>query len=251
MYSSDSEAKMMKVGVADRHLFVVFLIGITHLEVVSTQSIIQPEAEFMIRSGVASYTSAENLIDNPTKVEMNLTSWKVEGRRIIRSETDLHSIIPVPIDHVLAVLLDYAGAENMFPRVRESILLERSPNPFDRQTVQIDLGIKVLGFGDVYSYVVNNWVDEEFGAYTQKFNMERSIDDKLYQVLGNYYIEPVVVDGIDCTYIRHYAIVGIQRGSRAMEFAMKTFGMASLRQTLKRVSIAAKNGYSSVNTPPS
>ena len=234
----------MKIGLREKYPIFVAMLGIAFVEAAGADPIVEPEAVFMIRSEVAYYDSAENLVDNPTKVEMNLTSWKVEGYRIIRSETDLHSIIPVPIDQVLAVLIDYADAKNTFPRVRESVIVESSPDPFDRQSVQIEMGIKVLGFGDVYSYVINNWVDqEEFGGYTQKYNMERSIDDKLYQMLGNYYLEPVIVDGINYTYIRHYAVIGIQRGSRAMELAMKTFGMASLRKVLKRVSEAAKSGY--------
>ena len=203
--------------------------------------VIPPEAEFKIREGRAPFESVEDLIDNPSKVEMKVSTWKVDGFHIIRSESDFHAIFPVPVDKVMSALLDYAGTVDIYPRVRSSTLVSATPEPFGLHQVEINMGIKVLGFGGEYTYITNNWVEaNSSNGFTQKFNLHRSVDDKLYQMLGSWYLEPVHYEGAEYTYIRQYAILGIQRGSIAMEIAMKTFGAMSLRQQLDQLSTASK-----------
>ena len=129
----------------------------------------------------------------------------------------------------------------IYPRVRRSTLISATPEPFGFHQVEINVGIKVLGFGGEYTYITNNWVEENsHNGFTQKFNLHQSVDDKLYQILGSWYLEPVAYEGVEYTYIRQYAILGIQRGSVAMEIAMKPFGAMSLRQQLVQLSTASK-----------
>jgi hypothetical protein len=200
-----------------------------------------PEAEFMIRSGAAEFGAVAELIDNPTKIEYSITSWHQDGGHVIRTESDFHAIFPVPIEQVLSVLLDYSGQKKIHSNVVECIVLDAGSDPFDRHTVLASVGIRVLGFGDSYTYVTNNWVEQSrSGGYIQKYNLAESVDGKLYQMLGNWYIEPVDYEGRQYTYIRQYVILGIRRGSVAMELAMRTFGAMSLKRQFRNLSNATK-----------
>ncbi len=207
----------------------------------AAEQLLPPEAEFKTRSGIAEFASVEELLDNPTKLEMSISSWQIDGHYFIRSESDFHAIFPVPVEQVLRVLLDYEGTEKTYRRVRESALLASYGEEYDRHVVRLDVAIKVAGFGDEYVYVTNNFLErDEAGGYIQKFNLERSVDDKLYQMLGNWYVREIAYAGRRYTYVRQYAILGIQRGSFAMELAMKTFGALSLRQQFRQLSEATK-----------
>ena len=174
-------------------------------------------------------------------VQVRIIPWKVDSHHIIRSETDFHAVFPVPIETVLHHLLDYDGIKDTYPRVRDSYVVDAEKEPFGRHTVRTYLGIKVLGFGETYTYITNNWVEPQGDkSYIQKYNLEESVDDKLYEMLGNWYIEEVVLGGNRYTYVRQYTIIGIQRGSLAMELAMKAFGSLSLRQQFRQLSEATK-----------
>ena len=208
---------------------------------VRPEQIVPSEAEFKIRTGRAPFPSIDDLVDRPTKIETNLSSWRVDGHHIIRSETDYHAIFPVPIEKVLAVFVDYEGTRDVYGSVRESVVIEAGPMPFDLHVVRLAVGFSVLGFGEKYLYVTNNWIEEdERGGYTQKYNLAESVDDKLYEILGNWYIEPIVHEGLPYTYVRQYAIIGVQRGSRSVELAMRVFGARSMRQNFRQLSAKTK-----------
>ena len=205
------------------------------------EQIVPAEAEFKIRTGRAPFPSVDDLIDRPTKIETNLSSWRVGGNHIIRSETDYHAVFPVTIEKVLSVLLDYEGTREVYGFVRESVVIEASPMPFDLHVVRLAVGFSVLGFGEKYVYVTNNWIEEDDrGGYTQTYTLAESVDDKLYAILGNWYIEPIVYEGAPYTYVRQYAIIGVQRGSRSIELAMRVFGGRSLRQNFRQLSAKTK-----------
>ena len=144
-------------GIVRRCLVTGALFAFGHAVTSVVAEPVVPPEDFVVRAETGTFESVDDLIDNPTTVESNLSSWRAGDNYIIRSETDLHSIIPAPVDQVLAVLLDYAGMEDTFPSVRESTLLELDPDPFERHVVQIELGIKVLGFGSVFDYILNNF----------------------------------------------------------------------------------------------
>ena len=198
------------------------------------------ESEFETRPGMADFLTMRTLIDNPTKIDLEVTSWDDDGMHFIRSESDFHAIIPVSLEKVLGLLIDYEATKDIYSRVRKSIIIDAEDDPYERHTVRTDIFISVLGFGDGYSYVTNNWVDEADGTYLLRFNLEDSVDDKLYQMIGSWYVEPVDYDGVEYTYIRQYSIIGIQQGNIAMEIAMRTFGALSLKQMLRQFSKATK-----------
>ena len=83
-------------------------------KLLAADPVIPPEAEFKIREGRAPFGSVAELIDNPSKVEMNVSSWKVDGFYIIRSESDFHAIFPVPVEKVISALVDYAGTVDIY-----------------------------------------------------------------------------------------------------------------------------------------
>ena len=196
-----------------------------------------PEAEFKLRTGIAPYRSIRNLLKKPRRIESLITSWMYEGDKVIRSETDYHAIYPLPLEVFLEELLDYENTKNTYPRVEASSVVVASENPFDRHVLRVELNLQVFKWGDRYHYITNNWMEPYEAGFVQKYNLEESPDGKIYQMLGNWYIEPIEYQGKEHTYVRKYAILGIRKGTGLMEFVMKTFGditMAGMFKDLYR-----------------
>ena len=67
-----------------------------------------------------------------------------------------------------------------------------------------------------------------------------AVDDKLYELLGDWYLQEVIYEGKRYTYVREYVVLGIQRGSAAMELAVNTFGPVGVRMQLAELSAASR-----------
>ena len=197
--------------------------------------LLEPEAEFLLRYGMADFKSVENLLENPSKLQYDIDSWRIDGKRAIRTETDYHAIYPVPIEYFVYELTNYENTKNTYPRVVESRLEVASPDKFEKHSLWVHIRVKVLNFGAEYVYVTNNWMEKTGDGYIQKYNLDRSPDGTLYQMLGNWYIEEITYEGKPHTYVRQYAILGIRKGSGAMEIAMRAFGGWQLRQVFKNM----------------
>ena len=183
------------------------------------------------------------LILNPTKIEMSIRSWQHERRKIIRSETDLHAIYPYPVEFFVEELLDFENTKNTYPRVEESILEYSSEDPFGKHSLWVHINVQVLGFGAEYTYVTDNWTERYDGGYLQKYHLNRSPDGTLYQLIGSWYVEELTIGGKPHTYMRNYAVIGIQKGTLSMELAMKAFGMWQLKQLFRNIHAAVRARY--------
>ena len=205
---------------------------------------LKPEAEFKIRAWRAPFESIESLLKSPVKIEMNLRSWKHDNQKIIRSETDIHAIYPYPVEFFVDELLNFENTESIYPRVKESFVEYASNDRFGKHSLFVHMGVEVLGFGADYTYVTDNWMEHAQKGYVQKYRLNRSPDGMLYQLLGSWYIEEIMLKGEPHTYIRNYAIIGIQQGTLPMELAMKAFGLWQLKQIFKNLSASVETRYS-------
>ncbi len=199
--------------------------------------------EVEIRGGQEPYPSIESIFENPTKLQMEVEAWEENGRHLIRSITDFHAIYPVPMQSILEVLMDYDGTKKAYPRVDESVVERGDSDPHGMHTVRIHVSIKVLGFGGEYSYVTNNYVEPYGDGYIQRYDLEQSPDGRFFQMSGNWYVEEIEYQGKPHSYLRQYAVVGIQKGSLPMEIAMRTFGGVNLRYMFKNLYDEAKRRY--------
>ncbi len=192
-----------------------------------------------IRGGQAPYPTVESILENPTKVDMQVTAWEDNGFHKIRSVTDYHVVYPVPMKHILDVLLDYEGTKEVYPRVDESVIEKGDSDPRGMHTVRIHVSIKVFGFGGAYSYITNNYVEPYGDGYIQRYDLQRSPDGRFFQMSGNWYVEELEYGDEPHTYLRQYSVVGIRKGSLPMEVAMRTFGGINLRYMFGNVYDAA------------
>lgn len=206
---------------------------------------LEPEAEFAVRTGQAEYSSPEDLIEKPRKLQLNVTSWDHNGHYVIRAESDIDCIYPLPVRDFVEVLLDYEHTKEYYPRVVESELKHTSEDPYGKHTLLVHISIEVLGIGENYYYATNNWMERHNRGFVQKFNLADSPDGRFYQMLGNWYLEELEIRGRKHTYVRQYSILGIRRGSGAMEVAIKAFGTLNLKFLFKNLYHAAKNHGSS------
>ena len=207
---------------------------------------LEPEAEFVWRSERAEYKSVKELLNKPKKIDVVLEAWPHDDARAIRLETDMHAIYPFPVGLFVEELLNYENMKNTFPRMDESYLEYESEDPFGKHTLWAHIKVNFLGFGAEYPYVLDNWMERSDGGYLLKYRLNRSPDGTLYQLLGSWYLEEVMFDGEPHTYIRNYAIIGIQKGNLAIELAMRAFGVWELKQVFRNIAKAVKKR---ANTP--
>lgn len=222
---------------------LLMLIGFLHLAgmtAIAYPDSLKPEAEFLTRCGMAPFESVKEILSNPKKVDFKLDTWREGDYKVIRSETDLHAIYPHPVSYFVEELLDYENTKNVFPRAVESVLEYASNDPFGLHSLRMHIDVRVLGFGAEYSYVTDNWMERCSGGYLQKYHLNRSPDGTLYQVLGSWYVEEIQYNGKPHTYIRNLAIVGIRKGSLAMELAMRAFGIWQLKRNFKNINKAVE-----------
>ncbi len=191
---------------------------------------LQPEAEFMTREGTADFESVEQLLSKPKKISQDISSWRQNGFKVIRSETDVHAIYPHPVEYFVEEILNFENTENIFPRVVDAKVESASDDPFGLHRLWVHTDIKVLSFGAEYVYVTNNWMERTENGYLQKYNLDRCPDGTLYQLIGSWYVEEIDYEGKPHTYIRNFSVVGIRKGSVPMEVAIRAFGMWQLRQ---------------------
>jgi hypothetical protein len=199
---------------------------------------LKPDAEFLTRCGMAPFESVKDILSNPKKVDFNLVTWREEENKIIRSETDVHAIYPHPVSYFVDEMLDYENTKNVFPRAVESLLEYAADDPFGLHSLWMHIDVKVLGFGAEYTYVTDNWMELCNAGYLQKYNLNRSPDGTLYQVLGSWYLEEIQYNGKPHTYIRNFAVIGVRKGSLAMELAMRAFGVWQLRRNFDNINDA-------------
>ena len=199
-----------------------------------------PEAEFALLTGPAPFESVEDLLNNPTKVAYELDTWRQDGDKIIRTESDVHAIYPYPLEFFLQELLDFENTKDVYSMVRESTLEYASDDPFGKHSLMVRFGVKVLGFGAEYTYVTDSWTEELGSGYLQKYRLNRCPDGTLYQLRGSWFIDEIIHNGEPHTYIRNYAIIGIQKGSLAMELAIRTFGIWQLQQVFNKTADAVR-----------
>jgi hypothetical protein len=199
-----------------------------------------PEAEFALLTGPAPFESVEDLLNNPTKVAYELDTWRQDGDKIIRTESDVHAIYPYPLEFFLQELLDFENTKDVYSMVRESTLEYASDDPFGKHSLMVRFGVKVLGFGAEYTYVTDSWTEALGSGYLQKYRLNRCPDGTLYQLRGSWFIDEIIHNGEPHTYIRNYAIIGIQKGSLAMELAIRTFGIWQLQQVFNKTADAVR-----------
>jgi hypothetical protein len=228
----------MRSTTASSLAFSIYLI--LSISIVGFTEPLLPEAEFALLTGPAPFASVEDLLNNPTKIAYELDTWRQDGDKIIRTESDVHAIYPYPLEFFLQELLDFENTKDVYSMVRESTLEYASDDPFGKHSLMVRFGVKVLGFGAEYTYVTDSWTEELGSGYLQKYRLNRCPDGTLYQLRGSWYIDEIIHNGEPHTYIRNYAIIGIQKGSLAMELAIRTFGIWQLQQVFNKTADAVQ-----------
>lgn len=163
---------------------------------------------FDTRFSVAPHAQWRRLFQNPQILKMRITSVPGKGAREV-SETDVQGVFPVAAKYYFAALTDYSS----YPRVSQRTVFDAGRGtPGGRlayhKRIQ-KIAARFLGFGDSYLYVTNNY-PTRLGSHTYglKWNLERSLDGKFFELLGSWYVKQIRYHGRLCSYVRYFNKTG-------------------------------------------
>ena len=173
------------------------------------------------------------LIDNPEVIYHEVKPGPEGSGVQVVSTIDVHALYDVPVAEVAAVLTDLNDYPSFSPRVTESSARQFSGNP--KQWIQkIKLSFRVLFFGEDYEYTlrVTSRPGNDPGSVAFYFALENSLDGKLSDVAGSWYLVPMTVGHTEYTYVRYFNHIEFSKQSFGLKAALRLFGASDMASAM-------------------
>ncbi len=159
---------------------------------------------------------------------------------------DMHAVYPVSICVMSEVITDYNNYPRFAPRVTQSRAVRTADNP-PTYRQRLTLSFRVLFFGSDYDYYLT--VTEtplcradaapdtdaapapgsEFGMH---YRMQESLDGRLSDVEGSWYLRAVEIDGVQHTYVRYFNSIFFAEDQFGLRLALRNLGARDLKNTM-------------------
>lgn len=175
------------------------------------------------------------LLKNPTEISFVVDS-SPPAPATTATIGDLHAVYPVPLAVMREVITDYNNYPRFAPRVTQSHAV-RTGNAPATYRQRLTLSFRVLFFGSDYDYYLTvtetplcrpNGVDE-FGMH---YRMRESLDGRLSDVEGSWYLRAVQIDGVEHTYARYYNSIHFAEDQFGLRLALRNLGARDLKNTM-------------------
>ena len=183
------------------------------------------------RLSIHDNTDVQSLLENPTAID-----WEVDTSPDPPATTaalgDMHAVYPVRAHDFWQVVRDYNNYTDFAPRVEQSRADRVGDDP-PRFEHRLELSFRVLGFGADYEYYLD--VVEpalEDGEFAMTYELSRSLDGKLHDVTGSWYISEIQVDGEPHTYARYVNRIYFAEDQFGMRMALRSLGRRDLINTM-------------------
>lgn len=147
---------------------------------------------------------------------------------------DVEAVFPIEAKYYFEAVADY----DAYPRVSRQTVYdvgrgERS-GLFAYHKRIIKISGQVLGIGDTYLFVTNNYEERlGKGSYGLKWNLEKSLDGKFYTLMGSWYLTSLRCDDHPCTYVRYFSHAGMTRRPPIPTSILAFFTAAGYRNLLE------------------
>ncbi len=163
------------------------------------------DGPFAVRYGIPAGTDLAALVDKPRLVAMNVeTSRDPEtGDTLLAGFGEAHAVFPLPLQAIAALLDDPVRHKTGQPAIREVRLELREAS---RSICYEDIGISFLGL-EFGARTRSEIFREELpgGALGYRARLIECVEGNVAASRSSWYLEPVVVDGRDCTYVRIFS----------------------------------------------
>ena len=171
------------------------------------------------------------LLQNPTVISFTVDTAPPTSATTA-SIGDLHAVYPVPIDAMWRVVSDYNGYPEFAPRVIRSRATRISEEPsIWRQ--RLTLSFRVLFFGSDYDYYLEV-VEPPLGPdrFAMYYRMDESLDGRLSDVAGSWFLQAVEIDGEEHTYVRYFNSIFFAQDQFGLRMALRNLGARDLKMAM-------------------
>lgn len=198
---------------------------------------------FDTRHSVAAGGTIDGILGRPTAIQTYVKGFRKNGRRYLSAKFDFHAVYPIEMEKIISVIADYDSYADIFPRVEYSRDEYRSYGPSTYHRQQQNLSFRFINIGIEYKYVINIF-HEDLGkshVFATKWYLDESLDDKLDELYGSWYLEEFKERERTYTYVRYYVGVGFKQVFWGLETVMRQFSSREWKRLLDTVYMEAKN----------
>lgn len=175
------------------------------------------------------------LLKNPTKISFAVDT-SPPSPATTSTLGDLHAVYPVSLAAMRETITDYNNYPEFAPRVTQSDAVRTGEDPVTYRQ-RLTLSFRVLFFGSDYDYYLT--VTEtpvcrvdgvaEFGMH---YRMQESLDGRLSDVEGSWYLRAVEIDGVEHTYARYFNSIFFAEDQFGLRLALRNLGARDLKNTM-------------------
>ncbi|MFW5712810.1 MAG: hypothetical protein ACOCZA_12785 [Spirochaetota bacterium] len=199
-----------------------------------------PPEEFKIRNSVAA-DDVNSLSTTPQKISVSFEDWQENGTDRVNLHTDYHALFPLPIESVIAILLDIENEDSVYPNMTFTKDLTPKRDWNEGHYQEVVNSFSFLGIGAKYHYIVYRvptWHQD--GTFTSHWALVHSIDDKYETLYGSWYVKEFSLEGKPHTYVRNYVETEIIDPPPFLKTIREIFGRSTVRRFFDALYEAAR-----------
>lgn len=168
-----------------------------------------PEAAAALLYGVPDGLDLASIVGKPTLLGTVNYVFKDGDEKRLAGYADVVAVYDLPMDAMLAVLLDFEAAPKYVPHILEATVRRRGP---DGAEIYYKSGFRILGIEISYESIFLTTVDRlDGGAVGVRSLMLDSLDGRSFEHYTSTYLEPVVVGGRTMTFVRYFNRPGLRK----------------------------------------
>jgi len=205
--------------------------------------------ENAIRFSVHDSSEFETLYESPKTISFQVFEKTVKGESRLFAKGDYHAVYPIKMKYIQRIMENIDGQENFQKSIAESKVICSDTNTqsaYYKQKLKTQFGF--LFFKAQYHNIINLYVpkNQDKDTYGMWFTLEKSLDNKMMQSRGSWFLKEVEVNGKACTYIRYFLYNGFEEETFGLRGALKNFSEGEVKKTLDNIYSASnklkKNG---------
>lgn len=164
---------------------------------------------FDTRFSIPPGTAWQDIYENPHIVSLYIAEVPGSAHREI-TEGDVEAVFPIEARYLFQALGDYAAYPRITPRTVYDAERSTLDGPFAYHKRVQKVSAQFLGFGETYLFVTNNYESRlTKSSWGIKWNLEQSLDDKFYSLMGSWYVQQIQCGAKPCSYLRYFNHTGL------------------------------------------
>lgn len=191
---------------------------------------------FVTAQEIAPVSHEFDAIGELVEISLDVSDYRHEGTKIVRSESDYHILTDVAVDQLFATFTDRNRQAEIIPRVLE---YDAEPVPGSDGYVVIEhqvVGIRFMGFDATYDLEQRSEVidrrDYRPPEFVIRYRMVESLDGKLESSSGAFLVRESRFDGRPVTYIRQRNITEIRDTFFGLKAILRRFTPSDTEQLM-------------------